>query len=116
MQTGKIALNNFFSSVKKSNTDRCTLCQPRRGPVQSVAHIFLECTKFTQLRQDILWQGTGTRNIAAILGTPNLAKRAANFMARIGLFGELGKAFLADAEQTRQQTLEDPDAGLEPRI
>ena len=49
-----------------------------------------------------------------ILGTPNLAKRAANFMARTGLFGELERACLADAEQTPQQTAEYLDAGLEP--
>ena len=46
-----------------------------------------------------------------ILGTPNLAKRAANFMARTGLFGELGKACLADAEQNPQQTEENLEAG-----
>lgn len=79
-----------------------------------MAHILLECTRFTQLRRDILWEETGTRNISEILGTPNLAKRAANFMACTGLFNKLGKACLAGAEQNRQQTLEDPDAGLEP--
>lgn len=66
----------------------------------------------TETRQ---WQGTRTRNIAENLGSPNLAKRAANFMARTGLFGELGKACLA-AEQNRHQTIEDSDAGLEPKV
>ena len=114
MRTGKITLNEFLSSVDKSDTDRCTLCQPRRGPVQSVAHILFECTKFNRLRQDILWQGTGTRNMTEILGTPNLAKCAASFMARTGLFGELRRACLADTEQNPQQTAENLDAGLEP--
>lgn len=114
MRTGKIALNEFLSSLDKRNTDRCTLCQPRRGPVQSVAHVLFECTKFSRLRQDILWQGTGTRNMTEILGTPNLAKRAANFMARTGLFGELGRECLANAEQNPQQIAENLDAGLEP--
>ncbi len=59
-------------------------------------------------------QGTGTRNMTEILGTPNLAKCAANFMARTGLFGELGRACLADTEQNPQQTAENLDAGLEP--
>ena len=81
-----------------------------------MAHILLECTKFNRLRQDILWQGTGTRNITEILGTPNLAKRAANFMARTGLFGELGRACLADAEQNPQQSEENLGAGLEPQV
>ncbi len=35
-----------------------------------------------------------------ILGTPNLSKRVANFMAHTGLFGELGGACLVDTEQT----------------
>lgn len=49
-----------------------------------------------------------------ILGTPNLAQRAANFMARTELFGKLGRACLADTEQNPQQTAENLDAGLEP--
>ena len=99
MRTGKIALNEFLMSVNKSDTDRCPLCQPRRGAVQSVAHILLECTKFNRVRRDILWQGTGTRNMAEILGAPNLAKRAASFMARTGPFGKLRKTCLAGTEQ-----------------
>ena len=47
--------------------------------------LFLNYTKYNGLRRDILWQGTGTRNMTEILGTPNLTKRAANYMARIGL-------------------------------
>ena len=39
--------------------------------------------------QDILWQGTGRRNMTEIFGTHNLAKGAANFMACIWLFREL---------------------------
>ena len=61
-----------------------------------------------------MWQGAGTRNTTEILGTPNLAKRAANFMARTILFGELGRACLADAEQNPQQTEENLSAGIEP--
>ena len=79
-----------------------------------MAYILFDCKKFNRLRQDILWQGTGARNMTKILGTPNLAKRAADFMARTGLFGELGRACLAGAEQTPQQTEENLDAGLEP--
>lgn len=82
--------------------------------IDSVAYILFDCTKFNRLRQDILWQGTSTRNMTKILDTPNLAKRAANFMARTGLFGELGMACLADAKQNPQQTEENLDAGLEP--
>lgn len=54
IQTGKIAPNKVYLLVDQSNTDRCTLCQPRRGPVQSVAHIFFEGTKFNRLKKDIL--------------------------------------------------------------
>ena len=35
-----------------------------------------------------------------ILGTPNLSKRVANFMAHTGLFDKLGRACLVDTEQT----------------
>ena len=59
----------------------------RSGPVGGT-HLF-ECTKFNRLRQDILWQGTGTWNMTEILGTPNLAKRAASFMSSTGLFASL---------------------------
>ncbi len=54
--------------------------------------------------------------MAEILGTPNLAKRASNFMARTGLFGELGRACLAGAEQNPQQSVDDLDAGVEPQV
>ncbi len=39
--------------------------------IDSVAYILFDCTKFNRLRQDILWQGTGARNMTKILGTPN---------------------------------------------
>lgn len=50
-----------------------------------------------------------------ILGTPNLARRAANQHGFVtGLCGELGRACLAHAEKTPQQAAENPDVGLEP--
>ena len=49
-----------------------------------------------------------------ILGTPNLAKRAANYMARTELCGELGRACLAPTEQNPQQAAENLNVGLEP--
>ncbi len=41
-----------------------------------------------------------------ILGTPSLAKCAANYMARTELCGELGRACLAPTEQNPQQVLD----------
>ena len=75
---------------------------------------FLNYAKFNGLRRDILWQGTGTRNMTEIPGTHKPTKRAANYMARTGLCGEFARVYLAHTEQNPQQAAENLDVGLKP--
>lgn len=67
-------------------------------PKQTAEHILTTCPRFSLLRHDTLWQGDGNRDMRTFLNEPASAKRAAIFMAKTGLLGELGKACLTDVD------------------
>ena len=105
IRTGKIGLNDFLHSVTKAETDRCS-CHGH--PKQTAEHVLTTCPRWAQLRHDVLWKGTGNRDMRTFLEEPATAKRAAIFMARTGLLGALGEACLMDvrAEEESPPVLE----------
>lgn len=70
--------NSYYQSTKA----------PRRGAVQSVIHILLECTKFNKTKAE---QSSGKELAHGTWQRSYLARRAAILMAGTGLFGELGR-------------------------
>lgn len=61
--TGNIGLNNFFCSVQKAETNRCSWI----GVLKQMAeHVPILWPKWAQLWQDTLWQGTRDRNLKTL--------------------------------------------------
>lgn len=81
-----------------------------------MVHITLECTKFSGLRRDIQWQGTGTRKIAEISALLTWPSAQPILWLVQGLFAQLERACLAGTEQNPQQAAENLDARLEPLV
>lgn len=88
IRTGKLGLNDFLYSVNRAETDRCSC---HGSPKQTVEHMLATCPRFSLLRHDTLWKGDGNRDMKTFLNEPASAKRAAIFMAKIGLLKELGQ-------------------------
>lgn len=100
--TGKIGLRDFLYSVNRAETARCD-CSRRHH--QTVDHILTTCSKYRELRQQTLWQESGNRDMKTFLSEPATARRAAIFMARTELLGELGKACLADIDAEKETSM-----------
>ena len=96
IRTGEIGFNDFFYPVDKAETDRCSCAEHLK---QTAEHVLTTCLRWAELREHKLWQGTGNRDLTSFLRKPRTARRAAIFMARTGLLGELGKACLDGLEE-----------------
>lgn len=89
IRTGKIGLNDFLFSVNKAESDRCNCPET---PKQTAVHVLTTCPNWNQLREETLWAGTANRDMKTFLNEPTTARRAAMFMAKTGLLGQLGIA------------------------
>jgi hypothetical protein len=88
LRTEKIGLNNFLFAqrVPDVTSPRCD-CGARR---QTVAHILLHCSKHRNLRNRIFANLSGRDNIRAILGTPQLATKAIQYIEQTQILGQNG--------------------------
>jgi hypothetical protein len=88
LRTEKIGLNDFLFArrVPDVTSPRCD-CGARR---QTVAHILLYCNKRRNLRNRIFANLSGRDNIRTILGTPQLATKAIEYIEQTQILGQNG--------------------------
>ena len=88
LRTEKIGLNDFLFArrVPDVTSPRCD-CGARR---QTVAHILLYCNKRRNLRNRIFANLSGRNNIRTILGTPQLATKAIEYIEQTQILGQNG--------------------------
>ena len=88
LRTEKIGLNDFLFArrVPDVTSPRCD-CGARR---QTVAHILLHCSKRRHLRDRIFANLSGRDNIRTILGTPQLATKAIEYVEQTQILGQNG--------------------------
>jgi ribonuclease HI len=88
LRTEKIGLNDFLFArrVPDVTSPRCD-CGARR---QTVAHILLHCSKHRHLRDRIFANLSGRDNIRTILGTPQLATKAIEYVEQTQILGQNG--------------------------
>jgi hypothetical protein len=106
MRTGRIGLHHYLHSrnVPDIEDNRCGCGQ---GP-QTVAHVLLNCRRYTQLRNE-LWieddkegrkKRISTTSLKEILNTPRYATKAAKLVKATGLLGQFRSCNSTDqAEQ-----------------
>jgi hypothetical protein len=68
-------------------TSPCCDCGARR---QTVAHILLHCSKRRDLRNRIFANLSGRDNLRTILGTPQLATKAIEYIEQTQILGQNG--------------------------
>jgi ribonuclease HI len=88
LRTEKIGFNDFLFARRVPDviSPRCD-CGARR---QTVAHVLLYCSKRRNLRNRIFANLSGRDNLRTILGTPQLATKAIQYVEQTQILGQNG--------------------------
>lgn len=78
-RTGKIGLRHQLHSIGAEDSKDCRCGE---GP-QTVQHVLLCYPEFDELREK-MWEGKRETDLSILLGTPGLAKKAAQFLIETG--------------------------------
>ena len=93
-RTGKIGLRSYLHSIGAEDS-RNYSCG---GETQSIQHILLCCPEFKELRET-MWEIRRETDLKALLGSAELAKRAAQFLINTRLLPQFSHANLSSTEE-----------------
>ncbi len=93
-RTGKIGLRSYLHSIGAEDSRNC----PCGEGAQSVQHILLCCPEFEELRET-MWETRRETDLKAMIGSSELAKRAAQFLINTRLLPQFSHANLSSSEE-----------------
>ena len=83
MCTGKVSLKFYLHKIGAADLPLCRHCRA----TETVQHVLLACSRWTALRQEILWKDLDHResNLTLLLSIPTLAAPSAILIIYTGL-------------------------------
>ena len=93
-RTGKIGLRSYLHSIGAEDSRNC----PYEEEAQSVQHIFLCCPEFEELKET-MWETQRKTDLKSLLGSSELAKRAAQLLINTRLLPQFSHANLSSTEE-----------------